>query len=418
MNIKLILALWLIAGLLSCTREEMVPVEGLQLSSKSVYLKVGESISLTATIDPLNASDRGLTWLSRSENVATVDASGNIHGVSFGGTFVVVSSANGMVADSCEVYVNGVLKGPSGSETISMGSGYANDVYYSMENGVAETVPRSNWDIAFQTGIRSSTIIINAGAGIKLYTFPGGDITAWSNVNITGINGWKIMNNSDTTWSQGAFERNALGHPDYGWGIYNSVTHDVVGDSLFVIQLQDQSYRKLWIIRKASVDNKYIFRFARLDGSEDVTDTVDCKPYTGKNFIYYSFASGNALDREPAKDSWDFLVTKYIEMIPDGTGGKVPYPVTGILTNSGIRSATLDNVDVSSTDYSSAKFVTNISEIGSDWKSFNMSLNQWSLKNNRVYFVRDMKMSFYRIVLKTFEGSSTGIIGFDKTKLN
>ena len=304
------------------------------------------------------------------------------------------------------------------NETITMNSGYANDIYYSLANGVVSTVPRTNWDIAFQTSSRSSTILINGGAGMKLYTYPNGDISSWANVNITGIGTWKALNNSDTTWTLGAFERNLLGHPDYGWGIYNSINHDVVGDSLFVIQLQDQSYRKLWIMKKASSENKYIFQFANIDGSGSVIDTVDCTPYTTKNFIYYSFGTKNVIDREPVTDDWDFVVTKYMEMIPDGTGGKVPYPVVGVLTNTGVKTAQLDNVTVETNDYSSAKFVTPISEIGSDWKSFSMSTNLWTLTDGRVYFVKDKGLSVFKIVFTAFEGSSTGIIKFDKTKLN
>ena len=304
------------------------------------------------------------------------------------------------------------------NETITMGSGYSNDVYYSLANGVVSTVPRTNWDIAFQTSSRSSTILINGGAGMKLYTYPNGDISSWANVNTTDIGTWKALNNSDTTWTLGAFERNLLGHPDYGWGIYNSVNHDVVGDSLFVIQLQDQSYRKLWIKKKASSDNLYIFEFANIDGSESLLVTVDCKPYVTRNFIYYSFNTKSVIDREPVTDDWDFVVTKYMEMIPDGSGGKVPYPVIGVLTNTGLKTAQLDNVAVESNDYSTAKFVTPISEIGSDWKSFSMSTNQWALTGSRVYFVKDRGLSVFKIVFTGFEGSSTGIIKFDKSKLN
>jgi len=105
-------------------------------------------------------------------------------------------------------------------------------------------------------------------------------------------------------------------------------------------------------------------------------------------------------------------------MIPNGTGGKVPYPVIGVLTNTGVTSATLDNIQVVTNDYSSAKFVASISEIGSDWKSFDMNLNQWSIKSDRVYFVKDKGLSVFKIVFTGFEGTSTGIIKFDKSKLN
>jgi len=127
-------------------------VEEIQLSSDAVFIKVGESVALSATFNPVNATNRDLNWSSGNESVVTVDGAGNLHGVSFGSAFVVASAGAGEVTDSCEVFVNGTLTGESGSETISMGSGYANDIFYSLKNGVAATVPRTNWDIAFQTG--------------------------------------------------------------------------------------------------------------------------------------------------------------------------------------------------------------------------------------------------------------------------
>ncbi len=46
-----------------------------------------------------------------------------------------------------------------------MGAGYANEIYYSLENGVVGSVSRSSWDIAFSTNPMSSTILINEGYG-------------------------------------------------------------------------------------------------------------------------------------------------------------------------------------------------------------------------------------------------------------
>jgi hypothetical protein len=374
---------------------------------------VGGQDSLSVLITPANASNRTLNATLRNPALATF-LNGKITGVAIGQTYIVITTPDGLLKDSCLLTVSGLANG----ETITVGAGYANDVYYSMATGVVSTVPRTNWDIAFNTGSRTSTININAGANIKLYTYKGGDTTAWNSVNIAGIANWTPMNNSDTTWTFGAFERNALGHPDYGWGIYNTVNHDVVGDSLFIIQLQDGSYKKLWIKKKASTLNKYIFQFANADNTGTTTiDTVDCSKYTTKNFIYYSFATKNEIDREPAKDAWDFVYTKYYEMIPDGKGGKTPYPVTGVLTNTGVKTAQMDNFDATSNDYSTGNFVTAISEIGSDWKSFDMNTNKWALTDKRVYFVLTPDKAIYKIAFTAFEGSSTGVIKFNKTRV-
>ena len=72
------------------------------------------------------------------------------------------------------------------------------------------------------------------------------------------------MYNSMASWEEGAFAAHANGYPDYGWGKYNTITHAVVGDSLFVIKLQDGSYKQLWMVEKGGA-SVYTFRHADLD---------------------------------------------------------------------------------------------------------------------------------------------------------
>jgi uncharacterized lipoprotein YehR (DUF1307 family) len=44
------------------------------------------------------------------------------------------------------------------SYNVSMGAGYANDIYFSLANGVVSTPNRTEWDLAFYTNARSSSI--------------------------------------------------------------------------------------------------------------------------------------------------------------------------------------------------------------------------------------------------------------------
>jgi len=68
--------------------------------------------------------------------------------------------------------------------------------------------------------------------------------------------------------------RNATGHPDYGWGVYNTVTHNVTGDSIYVIKVGNE-LKKLWIIKKVSINNIYHIRYANLDGSNEQIIELD-----------------------------------------------------------------------------------------------------------------------------------------------
>ncbi len=131
-----------------------------------------------------------------------------------------------------------------------MGAGYANDVYYSFQNGTVKTVDRTNWDIAFFTPVFSAGVMINDGKGIVLYTYPKADTSGWNSVDTSGLSTWPGMYNSLDDWENGAFDRNAKGHPDYGWGVYNGINHNVVGDSIFIMKLSESVYKKFWLMKK------------------------------------------------------------------------------------------------------------------------------------------------------------------------
>ena len=175
-------------------------------------------------------------------------------------------------------------------DSVIMGPSYANDIYYSFTNGVVASPPRTNWDIGFHTTVMTAGIITNGAAGVNLYTYPNADTAGWNTVDTAGISGWPILYDNEKDWEDGAFNRNATGHPDYGWGKYNPINHDVVGDSIYILKTPDGSYKKIWIIRKNSVNNIYYIRIAGLDGSNDNVKEFDINPYRNVNFVYYSFS--------------------------------------------------------------------------------------------------------------------------------
>jgi SprB repeat/HmuY protein len=313
---------------------------------------------------------------------------------------VTVTDANSETASATDT-VNGP-EGPSGEISLSMGAGYANDVFFSLTTGVVKEEERANWDIGFYTNPQSSSIITNGGQGVVLYTYPNGAAADWATVDTAGLATWTPMYNNvaDTTWQNGAFDRNALGHPDYGWGVYSMTSHDVYGDSIFIIKVGD-NYKKLYIEAREAMTNSFVFKYADLDGYNEQNVTLACGDYIGKNFIYYSFTMNTFIDREPAKDSWDLVFTKYYDE-------SIPYIVTGVLTNNDVQVAELHDVDTETDDYSSAEFSKVISVIGSDWKEFDMGSMSYTILDNLVYFIKDRDGDYYKIVFTSFAGSSSG----------
>ncbi|HJA29172.1 MAG TPA: Ig-like domain-containing protein [Candidatus Olsenella pullicola] len=83
-----------------------VPVTGLKLSSESLTLQEKGSHTLTATVEPADATNKSVTWESSDTDIATVDDDGTVTAVSAGKATIIATAADGSgVSASCEVTV-------------------------------------------------------------------------------------------------------------------------------------------------------------------------------------------------------------------------------------------------------------------------------------------------------------------------
>lgn len=87
------------------TPEPTVQVTGISLDKQSLELTVGKTASLTATVSPSNATNKGVTWTSAEESVATVD-SGKITAKSAGTTYIIAATKDGGFVATCKVTVS------------------------------------------------------------------------------------------------------------------------------------------------------------------------------------------------------------------------------------------------------------------------------------------------------------------------
>jgi hypothetical protein len=324
-------------------------------------------------------------------------------------TYLILVGIAVIVLNSCSKSTDTVTLKTT-TATLSMGAGYANEIYYKLSDGLFTAVPRNNWDIAFSVPPREAAILDNATGGAVLKVYPTAQGWTFSDpIDTAGYSTWATLYNSDTTWTEGAFNANATGHPNYGWGVYDMNTHNLAGVALYIVKTTGGAYKKIWIENKQSALQKYTFTYSDLDGSNEQTVTLDLAGNT-KNFVYYSLDNNAQVDREPANDQWDILFTKYIDK-------SINYPVTGVLQNTTATAQESTDTDPKSTVFPTSGFLTNISTIGSDWKIINMQTYQYSIDETRVFYVKDAGGVVYRIKFKTFEGSGTGNLSFDVSVL-
>ena len=81
-----------------------IQVTGVTISNKNVTVKANNSVLITATVEPSDATNKYCTWSSDNPSIATVD-NGRIRGMSEGNCTITVTTNDGGFTDTCSVTV-------------------------------------------------------------------------------------------------------------------------------------------------------------------------------------------------------------------------------------------------------------------------------------------------------------------------
>ena len=140
-----------VCGYVRTVTTEPVPVESITLNKTSTSISVGNSEKLTATVTPVNATDKTLNWASSDTSVATVAADGTVTAVKAGTAAITATAADGSgKSATCTVTVTGgaTPSQPGGSTGGSSGGGggSSSDRDSSDSNPVIKTETKSNTD--------------------------------------------------------------------------------------------------------------------------------------------------------------------------------------------------------------------------------------------------------------------------------
>jgi len=326
-------------------------------------------------------------------------------------------------------------------DSVAMGPNYGNDVFYSMANGAQPAVSNTNWHLAFQMTPPGpygnvSVFANHVQTGVKVYALhmrAATNFTTLSAMDTVGKTGaTRELFNADSSWNYGAFNRlnNASDPFDYSWGTYDINSHNVLGDSLYLVTVPNGSGTeayKIWIKKYVSTPAAAVewqVRIAKFDGTKDTTLDIYRQPgYTDRLFAYYDVVNQTVIDREPSRSAWDIVFTRYKEYLV-GAPGVPYYNVTGVLSNFNVtvneKQAAAGPDDT--TGFAAYSYSKTMNVIGSDWKTFNMTTNQWQLATNTYYFVKTpgqatLAPNVYQLHFTGFAGSGTGKIWFKKRLL-
>jgi hypothetical protein len=305
-------------------------------------------------------------------------------------------------------------------QEISTGPGYNKQSFIQLASGTEKQVANDAWDLAFTAfGFQDAGIFINESAGsvmgqnlplTELYDAQTSDFNAA--IDLEAIKAQKFLN-SEKSWSYGAFNelRDTMNPFDFGWGAYLPGANKVVG-----MRLRNGNHKKIKV--ESLTGTVYIFTYADLDGSNQVTKTLNkLTDNKGQKLILFSFATNNTVDVLP-QGGFDLMYCRYITLAKDPNGTIVQqYNVTGVLTGPGILTAEADSVNVASANFETYKnTLSSVSDIiGYDWKT--LSGISWVIDPDKVFFVKTVNNQVWKIHFIDFEGAATGTAVFQKENL-
>ncbi|MEM8583116.1 MAG: HmuY family protein [Bacteroidota bacterium] len=298
---------------------------------------------------------------------------------------------------------------------VTMEPTYVNQVFFDIETGATTSIAQDSWDIAFDVSQLGTGIVLNEGAprsssppALLAYMPGSNDFDAVTSEPTDD----QLIFNDESSWSNGgAFNLVSDSEvlEDVGWGLYDDMTETVSGTRVFIIELRDGSFRKIEFTSLAA--GVYSGRHANLDGSDEITFSINKSDYAGKRLAYYKLTTNQVMDLEP--EEWDIKFTRYFQIATQG-GVTQQYPFTGILHNDmSVQVAEARDVNVETVDFNdyTDDFSDDIYIIGDDWKGLDGFT--FFIIEDLCYFIRSLDDdNVYKLIFEDFTGSLQGETSF------
>lgn len=301
-----------------------------------------------------------------------------------------------------EIPVSPYERGPIQEGQVDMGSGYINQIYFSLDNNlIAGSQFFSDWDMAFEGGNDGWKVVLNDA---RLMTAWESDFTNIASANdSSGFGNGKrveVMATSQTDPAIGDWRQNT---PIYLIDLGYSITGQQLG--LYWIQIND-------------VDgSKYEFK-TRKYGEELVTEATVQKQ-ENISYVHYSIA-GNVTIPCPTDEEWDIKFTKYTYRF---INPPQDYLVTGVVLNPTHTFAAelFDKAfaDVSLSDTSHVDFSNQPDIIGYDWKYYDFGSATYEVNSDRVWLIRNASGFYYKFRFTDFydDQGHAGVPSFEFGKI-
>ena len=170
--------------------KDVVQVTGVTLNRTTMNVAVNETIALTATVAPSDASNKAVVWSSSNTTVATVDANGRVTGKKDGTAVITVTTVDGSFTASVTVTVaTEAVKGIAFTNcpaTLLQGNAVTLAVKWTPANASNKNL---TWSVTNGTGtatVNNGRVTAGSPGSVTVIAKSvDGNYTATCNINIT-----------------------------------------------------------------------------------------------------------------------------------------------------------------------------------------------------------------------------------------
>jgi Secretion system C-terminal sorting domain len=308
------------------------------------------------------------------------------------------------------------------NDSVSMGTNKVNDVYYSCANGTLKTENNQNWILAFSMGSQTAGVWANHINGVSVLN-PHKRGSSWASISLADTATSSVQLNSETSWGTGALNvnKNPGAQFDFGWGTYDIASHNVYGDSIFIIG-KSGSYYKFII---DSLDGNNQIYYTRIAGLSQPIPTLSytfakTPKYSKSNMLFVTLGQGlKDTVRDADNTTFELIFTKYMGLTSLQGGGQAIYPLVGVLSNSKILSTAVQNANfdavLGANGIAALTLTKTINNVGANWKTFDGTA--YTIAPDLSYVVKGVDSNYYQIKFTEYV-SASGLIKFAKRKIN
>jgi hypothetical protein len=256
-------------------------------------------------------------------------------------------------------------------------------------NQVIQMYANNEWHLGFETAEDGWQILLNSAPNYYIRHTGSDDFDGLTAVpdgydwvfdksdgdrDSTAIGKWVSFTDTDTSYSNEVILL----------GSFNGINYSVV--KKFVFTFVDAE--------------KYEFRFANLDGTEDATIAIEKD--TSVQYTYFSVINGGSIVSQPVKTDWDLLFCQYSTILYDDEGVPTPYSVRGVLLNPFEVEVAVDSTmtfaDISFADIENLNYSKRTDIIGWEWKDFvGIETGTYEVNPDINYFIRDFAGFYYKM---------------------